>query len=186
MKRMAALLLALTMVLSLAACGGSGEESEKSAYANSLEVMETIWNGVPEESRFMCFGGNQNGNSVDNAPGNFDLTDTNGLSGFLLIPDAYHGNLENAASLTHMLNANTFTSAAIRVSGAEVETVAGAIEEKVQGNHFICGAPERLVIMTTGDYIVYVFGASDLIDTFQASAQQNVEGISVFCDDMLV
>ena len=30
----------------------------------------------------------------------------------------------------------------------------------------MCGFPEKLVILSVGDYIVSVFGAGELIDTF--------------------
>ena len=46
--------------------------------------------------------------------------------------------------------------------------LAGKIKENIFGRQWLCGFPEKLVILTVGDYIVSVFGAAELTDPFIA------------------
>ncbi len=42
------------------------------------------------------------------------------------------------------------------------------LKENILARQWLCGFPEKLVILTVGDYIVSVFGARELTDTFTA------------------
>ena len=87
-------------------------------------------------------------------------------SGF---PKAEVGKLDDAASLLHMLNQNTFTCGVYHVkNSADIEALAAKIKDNILARNWMCGFPEKLVIMAVGDYIVSVFGAAELISTFTA------------------
>ena len=100
MKKTLAMLLALALVFALTACASAPEattEDSASAYASSLDILNAIWENTPADAKFSAFGGNQNENAVMDAPGAFDLTDTDGLSGLLLVPSDLHSSIDDAA-----------------------------------------------------------------------------------------
>jgi hypothetical protein len=185
MKKLLTLMMALIMVVGLTACGKTAQTPENSdakssenagAYATSLELLSAVWQATPEDNRFSSFGGNQTENSVMDAPGEFKLTDTEGLSYLLLIPKSVHANLDNAASLVHLMNANTFTGAVVHVTGAAVSDVATEIESSIVKNQFMCGFPDKLVMLTLDDYILYAFGSEDLVNSFRDTAVAALTG----------
>ncbi len=181
MKKIIALLLVLVMAFSMVACAGTQEEAPQteSAYATALDVFTPIWDNMPEDFRFAAFGGNQNENAVMDAPGAFDLTDTDGLSYLLLLPEAVQSSIDDAASLVHMMNANTFTGAIVRVADGSTEDVAAQIKEAVVNNQFMCGFPEKLIVMSLDNYVLYAFGLGDVVNAFRDTASNSLSGSPV-------
>ena len=85
----------------------------------------------------------------------------------LLVPEAELEGVSEAASLLHAMNANTFTSGAFKVADAAAFTT--AMQTAIQGNMWMCGFPEQLVIFTFGnEFVVYAFGNGELVANFQA------------------
>lgn len=147
-----------------------------------VAALDAIWNGIAEDEKFPCYGGNVT-NPVDGAPGELDVTDADSLTYTLLIPEGIQSSVEAAADLVHFMNANTFTSAAVKVSSDQ----AGFIEQLSDGilqTQFMCGMPDRLVIMSYGDTVIYTFGADELVVQFKDSANNNLEGVKVEVDQL--
>lgn len=164
MKKFIAMLLALTVVCSFAACGNT--EPEVKLPGSALEILETVWASYPEEEKFFCGGGGYE-NMTDGAPGALAATDTDALQYQLLVPEAEVAGVTEAASLMHAMNANTFTCGAFKVNDAAA--FATAMQPAVQGNMWMCGFPEQLVIFTFGNaYTVVVFGNGEIVANFQA------------------
>ena len=66
-----------------------------------------------------------------------------------------------------MLNQNNFSCGVYHVKGSgNAEALAGKIKENILARQWLCGFPEKLVILTVGDYIASVFGSGELTDTF--------------------
>lgn len=185
MKKIVALLLTLVIFASLTACASPAEE-KSSAYEDALAVFTAIWDAFPEDQRFSAFGGNQNESAVMDAPGAFDLTDTDGLTRLLLVPEAVQGKLVSAASLVHMMNTNSFTGAVLELS----ETAAAdttALIETITGNHFMCGFPEKLVVLTLDGFVLYAYGGEQQVNTFRDAATTALTGeVSVVYDDWMM
>ncbi len=61
----------------------------------------------------------------------------------------------------HMLNQSNFSCGVYHVKGVRKRrsTSAGKIKENILARQWLCGFPEKLVILNVGDYIVSVFGA---------------------------
>lgn len=189
MKKWIAILMTVAVLVSLMACAAKDEPDptqNAAKYADSLEIMNLIWNNIPEDGKFSCFGGNQDENATMDAPADFDISDTDGMTYMLLIPEAEQKNIDNAASLVHMMNANTFTGAVVRVNGADVASVANAIKDNVMNNQFMCGFPDKLIVLTTGEYIIYAFGSEDTINNFKAAVVQSVESVTQVCEESLI
>ena len=141
--------------------GDSNGESD----ANAL--LTTVWGSYTEDEKFSVAGGDYN-HPVEDAPGAFDITDTASLSSMLVLPETAAADIDDAASLIHMMNANTFTCCAFHVTDSEkVSTVADALRDAISSRHWMCGFPDKFVIITYGQYVVSVFGAEDLVNTFR-------------------
>ena len=171
MKKCIAIILALTLVLGLAACGKKDDNkvTSENAPKNALEILTNIWNGIPEDKRFYAMGGDMT-NPVDNAPGNYDLNDE-GLTATLLVPAEQVANLDQAASLMHGMMANNFTAAALHVAeGKSAEDVANAMRQAIGDNRWMCGMPEHFTIATiSGEYVLFYFGLNNTIEPFADS-----------------
>ena len=171
MKKMLSIVLALTMVLSLfAGCGSSEAEQTQpkvEAPASALEILENVWAGYAEDEKFPVMGGDM-GNPVDGAPGSYSLTDEN-ISYSLLIPADQLANVTEAASMIHMMNANTFTCGVYKLAeGVSAADFGKAMQEAVQGNMWMCGFPETLLIQDiAGVYVLVAFGVNDAMTPFQ-------------------
>ena len=176
MKKILALLLAAVMVLSLAACTDKGSEggatSPSGAQTNqpksALEILEKVWSKYSTDEKFPATGGSEKYMKED-MPGKFDVSDAEALDFELGFPKANASEIDDAASLMHMLNQNNFSCGVYHVKGSgNAEALAGKIKENILARQWLCGFPEKLVILTVGDYIVSVFGAGELTDTFIA------------------
>ena len=176
MKKILALLLAAVMVLSLAACTDKGSEggatSPSGAQTNqpksALEILEKVWSKYSTDEKFPATGGSEK-HMKEDKPGKFDVSDAEALDFELGFPKANASEIDDAASLMHMLNQNNFSCGVYHVKGSgNAEALAGKIKENILARQWLCGFPEKLVILTVGDYIVSVFGAGELTDTFVA------------------
>ena len=191
MKKIFALLLALTMVLSLfAACGKKTEapteatEPEAVGPGSALEVLENIWAKYGEDEKFFVIGGNME-DPVDGAPGNYDLQYAENLPYNLLIPEAEIANVDQVASMIHAMNANTFTCGVFHlVDGVSVETFAATMNQAIAGNMWMCGFPERQVIVSFGGgYVLTAFGVNDAMTPFFAHLQEAYPEATVLFDE---
>lgn len=205
MKRLVAMLLCCVLAFSMTGCGNKGDDTQKDSQSEStntqpesqpensenntqtggdaLSLMTTVWDNFPEDNKFACFGGNQAEDAVQGAAGKFDVSDTDGMTYTLLIPADVQANVDDAASLIHLMNANTFTSAAVHVTNGDAAGAADKIKDTIKNNQFMCGFPEKIAIITAGDYVMYAFGAGDLIDSFVNIAGDKINGATVVCNE---
>ena len=70
--------------------------------------------------------------------------------------------------MIHMMNANTFTCGVVHLTeGTDVAAFANTMRDAVQGNQWMCGFPETLVIASIGNYVLVAFGINDAMNPFQ-------------------
>lgn len=166
MKKFLAMMLALLMVLSLAACGGNKDAAgdQPAEITGTLSLLETVWNDFGEDEKFAVIGGGpEQENMVDDAPGAYDLTDRSLAEINLVLPES--AQVDEAASLIHMMNANTFTAAAYHATG-DTDALATELRGAIQDHQWMCGFPDKVAVIVVGEYVVSVFGAEDLVDQF--------------------
>ena len=112
MKKLIAMIMALAMMLTMFAGCGKEEPAEtvpaQELPASALEILETVWAKYADDEKFAIVGGNIEANIMD-APGNYDLTYAENMTWNLLVPADKIANITEAASMIHMMNANTFT-----------------------------------------------------------------------------
>ena len=167
MKKIVSLVLAALLALSLAACGSKNNNSgDKPATPTSaLNILETGWNTYGEDEKFAVVGGDFSGaNTREDAPGVFDLKDRALVDSELGLPET--AAVDEAASLVHMMNANTFTAAAYHATGDTAE-LAQQLRDNIMQRQWMCGFPDKLVIFTYDQYVVSLYGDEELVNTFR-------------------
>ena len=115
-------MLSALLLLSLAACGDKNNASgdKPAAPTSALNILETVWNTYGEDEKFAVAGGDfSETNAREDAPGVFDLKDRALVDSELGLPET--AAVDEAASLVHMMNANTFTAAAYHAIGDTAE-----------------------------------------------------------------
>ncbi len=191
MKKFISAVMALAMVLSLAACGGNAAaettaptEAAPAGPASALEVLETVWAQYGDEEKFPVIGGSMAA-PVDGAPGNYDIADEN-ITYSLLIPAEQLANVTEAASMIHMMNANTFTCAAFKVSGVSAADFGAAMKDAILNNQWMCGFPDSLLIRSIGEYVVVAFGVNDAMTPFEAHLTAAYPGAETIASEPIV
>ena len=115
------------------------------------------------------------------------MDDADLLDSALGFPTAEAGKIDGAASLMHMMNLNTFTCGAFHAKDSgDVTALCAAVRENILARRWMCGFPEKLVIVTVGDYIVSVFGHADPVDTFTAKLAAAYPNAKTVSDDPIV
>ena len=132
-------------------------------------VLNTIWALYTEDTKFFAMGGDYNA-MVDGAAGVVDLAATDFLNVSLIVPEAEIANIAEAASLLHAMNANTFTGAAyVLAEGADQAAFVAAMQTAIQGNQWMCGFPETLLIAKCDGAIVVAFGNGEVMTVFNTN-----------------
>ena len=160
------------MALSLAACGKKDDgKNNADAPADSLALLTKVWDSYTDDEKFPAAGGDYE-TSVDDAPGAFDPSNADNLNFLLTVPTEDASLIDDAASLMHMMNANTFTCGALRVkNGDDAAKLAEDLRDAIQNKQWMCGFPDKLVIATLGNYVVSVYGDEELVNTFRDKLQ---------------
>lgn len=201
MKKALSIILAVLLILfilSLAACGGkenpagAGSSSDGqgggSGIESALELLTQVWDGLSDDGKFPAIGGDLSEEHVtDGAPGVFSVDDADALDATLGFPASSAGKIDDAASLMHMMNANTFTCGAFRaVDAGDVAALSAAIKDNIMQRQWMCGFPEKLVIMTVDNYVVSCLGAGDLVDGFKTQLTAVYPAAEVYCDEPIM
>lgn len=166
MKKRGLLLWMAALLALLAACGADDGQSR---IKDAAVLLETVWNSYGEDERFPAAGGDMSEeNMTMDAPGKYSIEDAEMLDSALGFPQASAGQIDGAASLMHMMNANTFTCGAYHVKDAGgISDIADALRENILERQWICGFPDKLVIAVTDDYVISFFGDADIVNTFK-------------------
>ena len=143
------------------------EDKPAAAVDDALTILNAIWNTYSDEEKFPAAGGDSE-HAVDGAPGSFDVSNADSLSYLLTFPADDVSLIDSAASLVHMMNLNTFTCGAFHVADANnVARLADDLRTTIQAKRWMCGFPDKLVIVTVGQSVLSVYGNEELVNTFR-------------------
>ena len=198
MKKRILLLMSAALIITFASCADAGNQSpdttvadttaaEPEQTASPLEILTSVWGSYTEEEKFPVVGGDlTEEHMTENAPGIYGLDDPAALDNSLGFPAASVGAIDDAASMIHLMNANTFTCGVYHVTNSEdMEAATAAIKDNILGRHWMCGFPEKLVIFTVNDCIVSVFGHNEPVDTFKEKLTAAFESAQLVSEDAL-
>lgn len=160
----------------------TGTDSSESISSPEAALLSSIYNAFAEDQKFPI-GGGDSANLVMDAPGAFDITNVEELESSLGFPSSQAANIDGAASMIHMMNANTFTGAAYHlIDGADADAFAEAVKETVLAKQWICGMPDTLVILSADGYIITAYGNAELIENFKTTALSAISGSEVILE----
>ena len=132
-----------------------------------LNILSTVWATYAEDEMFAAAGGDYE-NMVMDGPGACGLNDAEALDALFGIPASALGNVASAASLMHMMNANTFTSACYELrSGVDAAAMAAELKDNIMARQWMCGFPEILIVVEVEGCIVTAFGNGEIVENFK-------------------
>ena len=121
-------------------------------------------------------------------PGKFDVTKKEELDQILGLPADQASAVEDAASMLHMMNANTFTGAVYRLKdGTDMDAFGEAVKNHIKDRQWMCGFPDTFVVIRVdGSYVITAFGEAEIMETFQKNALSALDGAEVLLEEPLV
>ena len=133
MKKIISLFLAGVMMLAMVSCSESKKEDSKDDVSaeSPLALLNTVWDSYSDDEKFPVAGGDYTEeNQNPEGPGKYSLDDPNAVENALGMPIESVSKLEDAASIMHMMNANTFTCSVLRAKKSDdVSTLAKDMKE---------------------------------------------------------
>ncbi len=173
MKKILAVILSVLMLATFAACDSaskietpSGEQApagndsavKLEGVSAPVDILNTVASSYADDER------------VPGEPMAVEDGDTDTLQGLLICSTEAIDMIDSAAHYVHMMMANNFTAGSYHLKdGVDKAAFVSAMQTAIQGNQWICGFPEKLVIATLADdYVVVAFGSADIIDNFKS------------------
>lgn len=188
MKKTIAAVLTIIFALGMVGCAanGNGQGTAETA-ENPLDVLNKVWDSYTDDEKFPAAGGDMSeANMKDDAPGNVALDDADTVAYLTSFPADMVDKLDAAASLMHMMNANTFTCGAFRLKdAADTDAVCAAIRDGLNSKQWMCGFPDKMVIAKVSGCIVSVYGAEDLVNTFRDKLTAAYENAEIVYDEAI-
>ena len=110
------------------------------------------------------------------------------LDAALGLPESDAEKISGAASLMHMMNANTFTAGAYHVSdAANQQTVVDSLKDNIMNRQWMCGFPDTLIVASVGgEYVVSAFGNAEVIEKFKTNLQAQYDVTKIVYEESLV
>jgi hypothetical protein len=153
------------------------------ATGSAAQILSKIWSGYGENERFACYGGTVE-HSVNDAPGDLDMTNTDELTNKYLLPEEQLANVESGASLVHLMNSNIFTAAAFKLKdGADVRACAKALRDNIQKTRWLCGQPDHLLVAEAEGHLLMAFAEKGNLDTFRQKLNTAYSAATILYDE---
>ena len=155
MKKFVAIVLALSLVLSLAACGGKKNQETEAAALTVEGTMEELLNKTIEQRPVEFMGGV--------IP--VDLTDSSedglwALKSYTGLEDA--AQISEAAAFEPMMGSMAFSMVLVRtVEGADSKAVAESMKSGIDTRKWICVEANDLKVAGFGDVVMLIMVNSD-------------------------
>ena len=169
-KKIIMSIVAVALVIAIGVIAvGCGNGAAKMEFTDTADVINKVVDTYTEENKFFAVGGDIN-TPVDGKAGLMNLADTEVVNSMLHTNDELLADVDEVASFVHAMNANTFTSGAFKLKSAgDAESFAASLKESVLATQWMCGFPEKIVIVNVngGDYVVYAIGNGEAIDYFK-------------------
>lgn len=139
------------------------EETAPAASGDALSILTAVWNTYNDDEKFPV---------AEDAPISMDISSIDNISYLLTFPAEDAALIDGAASLTHMMNLNTFTCGAFHaVSTQDAAKLADDLHTAIADKHWMCGFPDKMVIVTLDQTVISLYGHEDLVNTFRDKLQ---------------
>ena len=196
MKKKLAILLCSIFVIGLVGCGSKNTDSQAPGgenvsvetidVADATELLTNVWNSYDDADKFPIGGGDYN-NIVMDAPGKYDVSMVEDLDAVLGLPQSSASMIDDAASIMHMMNANTFTAGAYHVSdAANQQIVIDSLKDNIMNRQWMCGFPDTLIVARVGgEYVVSAFGNAEVIENFKNKLSETFSVTDIVYEESL-
>lgn len=198
MKKKVLLMMVTISMLCLFGCGNKAaqggqeaeqqpaEESVKVDVKDAAELLANVWNTY-EEAEMFPIGGGDSENIVMDTPGKYDVSKAEEMDSVLGLPQDKAVLIDDAASMMHMMNANTFTCGAFHLKdAADQQAFADALKENIMNRQWMCGFPDTLLIVAVGeDYVISAFGNAEIMETFKTKVVSQYDVAEVMYEESL-
>lgn len=172
MKKTISILLIAVMSISMlvfAGCGKSDNSSDDTVKIESaISFYNKVWDAYGDDNKFAAVGGDVE-NSTSDAPGAYSLTTEDNIANFkyyLHVTDELYDMLDaDVATLQHMMNLNSFSSAVAKLKDpTKASEFADGYKAAIQSQQWMCGFPDKVVVISVGDYVVMAYGLEENIN----------------------
>lgn len=165
----------------------SEPEEENSGISDPVTLLNSVYALFGEDEKFPATGGDFSSDELIEGAGSFALAEPDMLDNVTGFPAAEIADIDSAATLTHMMNQNTFTAGAYHVvSGTDLAALCEAIRANIQNRMWCCGFPEKLIVATVDDYVISAFGKEFAISAFTTHlAEAYPSAVIVIEEDIL-
>ena len=178
MKRTMALILSGLLMIGLIGCGqkeetpGDTTATETVAVTDATDLLTQVWNSYDDADKFPIGGGDFD-NVVMDAPGKYDVSKAEEMDATLGLPQSCATMIDDAASMMNAMMANNFTAGVYHVTdSANVQAVADGLKDTIMSKQWMCGMPEKMIVVAVDDYVISAFGLSAAIDPFKAEISE--------------
>lgn len=132
--------------------------------STAVELLEPIWMGLGGEHQPAAYGGHYS-EEYNNGPATYELTYADELANVLMLPADKMDSVEDAATVVHLLNANSMTAGVVKLKeGTDVKAFADAVADRITNNQWICGFPEWMSVVQINDNFLFIaYGVYDLV-----------------------
>ena len=201
LKRVLCLALSAALLALAVSCGkrnettagGTDAGNEYVGAENALALLTQVWASYKEDEKFPASGGDAENVNVE-GPGKFSVGNAEMLDSVLGLPPSLAGKVDDAASLIHAMNTNTFTCGVFRFKNAgDAAASASAVKENILARRWQCGFPDTVIIMSApGGYIIAVWGidkdteGKNIITTFKNKVLSAISGSAVVAEEPIV
>lgn len=160
-------------------------KAEESGSEGALGILENIWAAHGEDEKFPVAGGDYSEeNMTMDGPGKYGLEDTSMLGYTFGVPEADAALIDDAASMMHMMNGNTFTCGAFHITDeAQIESFGEHVRDGIQATQWLCGFPDKLLIVQIDDYVISMYGDSGIIENFKGHITSLYENMVVLQEE---
>lgn len=146
--------------------------------ADANDILTKVWDTYEMEDsdgniyndKFAVMGGHFE-TAVMDKPAKYDLTKTSDLELMYCVPQTAIAQIDDAATMVHLMRASTFTVGAYHVTDvANVKAVVDGIKQQMIGNQWLGGFPDEYSIMVVDEqYVVAMLGESQIVDNFETT-----------------
>lgn len=200
MKKLLAVVLAAVMAFGVVACGGNTEKKESTTpatettettettpvAADALEILTTVWGSYEEADKFPVGGGDAE-NMSQEGPAKFNVAAVEELEATFGVSADLAAQIDDAATMMHAMMANNFAMGVYHLTDASaVDTFATTLKDALLAKQWLCGQPEKVMIITIGDYVVAGYGLNDLIETFKNKVTGAYTSATVVAEESIV
>ena len=121
-----------------------------------------------------------------NEPGEVSVGEGDDLESQTLFPASSADKLSGAAVFFNLMNQNNGTFAACEVKNeSDIQALADMMKNKVKNNQWICGFPERYLIMRVGNIMIFSYGVDSSLSAFKGAVTVMHTNAAVLYDELL-